>query len=49
MKVVESGIAAVTHDEDGQARYREEHERGWERHLGELREYVASKLPEAKR
>lgn len=49
LRVVESGIAAVTHDEEGRVRYRGEHERGWEQHLGELREYVASKLPGAKR
>ena len=49
LRVVESGIEAVTRDEEGRARYREEHERGWERHLGELREYVASKRHGAKR
>jgi uncharacterized protein YndB with AHSA1/START domain len=41
LKVVESGIAAVTPDEEGRALYVEEHEHGWERHLGELRDYVA--------
>jgi uncharacterized protein YndB with AHSA1/START domain len=48
LRVVESGIEAVARDEEDRARYREEHERGWERHLGELREYVASKLHGAK-
>jgi len=42
LRVIESGIEAVTHDEDGRARYREEHEQGWERHLGEMLEYVAA-------
>jgi uncharacterized protein YndB with AHSA1/START domain len=42
LTVVESGIDAVTHDEQGKARYREDHEQGWERHLGELLAYVAS-------
>jgi uncharacterized protein YndB with AHSA1/START domain len=43
LRVVESGIDAVTHDEEGKDRYRESHEQGWERHLGEMLEYVASK------
>jgi len=42
LRVIESGIEAVTHDEDGRARYREDHEQGWERHLGEMFDYVAS-------
>ena len=42
LRVIESGIEAVTHDEDGRARYREDHEQGWERHLGEMLDYVAS-------
>ena len=42
LTVLESGIAAVTHDEQSRARYFEEHQRGWQRHLGELREYVTS-------
>jgi uncharacterized protein YndB with AHSA1/START domain len=46
LTVVESGIGAVTHDERSRARYLEEHERGWGRHLGELRDYVASGPPE---
>lgn len=43
LRVVESGIDAVTHDEESKARYREEHEHGWEKHFGELLDYVASK------
>ena len=43
LRVVESGIAAVTHDEESKARYLEDHEQGWERHLGEMLDYVASK------
>jgi hypothetical protein len=42
LRVIESGIEAVTHDEDGRAGYREDHERGWERHLEEMLDYVAS-------
>ena len=42
LRVVESGIDAVTHDDEGRASYRDSHERGWERHLGELLDYVAS-------
>jgi uncharacterized protein YndB with AHSA1/START domain len=43
LRVIESGIAAVTPDEDGMARYLTDHEQGWERHLGEMLDYVASK------
>ncbi len=43
LTVIESGIDAVTHDEQGKTRYRAEHEQGWEKHLGELLDYVASK------
>jgi uncharacterized protein YndB with AHSA1/START domain len=42
LRVLESGIGAVTHDEEGRARYSESHERGWDKHLGELLDYVAS-------
>jgi uncharacterized protein YndB with AHSA1/START domain len=42
LRVVESGIDAVTDDEQGKARYIEDHEQGWERHLGEMFDYVAS-------
>ena len=43
LRVVESGITAVTGDEQSNARYVDEHERGWGRHLGELLDYVAGK------
>jgi uncharacterized protein YndB with AHSA1/START domain len=43
LRVLESGIDLVTHEEESQVRYVEEHEHGWGRHLGELRDYVASK------
>ncbi len=42
LRVIESGIEGVKHDEDSRARYREEHEQGWERHLREMLDYVAS-------
>jgi len=42
LTVVESGIGAVTHDEQGMVRYAEEHEQGWDRHLGEMLDYVAA-------
>jgi uncharacterized protein YndB with AHSA1/START domain len=42
LRVLESDIDAVTHDEKGKARYLDDHERGWERHLGEMLDYVAS-------
>jgi uncharacterized protein YndB with AHSA1/START domain len=42
LRVVESGIHAVTHDDEGKARYLESHEQGWEKHLGELLAYVTS-------
>jgi uncharacterized protein YndB with AHSA1/START domain len=43
LKVLESGIAAVRDDEEGRASYRKDHEQGWEKHLGELLDHVASK------
>ena len=43
LRVLESGIDAVTHDEEGKARYVEDHAQGWERHLGEMLDYVASR------
>ena len=43
LRVVESGIDAVTHDEEGKARYLGSHEHGWQKHLGEMLDYVASK------
>jgi uncharacterized protein YndB with AHSA1/START domain len=41
LRVLESGIGTVTHDEEGKTRYLEDHEHGWEKHLGELVDYVA--------
>jgi uncharacterized protein YndB with AHSA1/START domain len=49
LRVVESGIAAVTHDEQSNARYVEEHGHGWGKHFGELRDYIATKSSEATR
>ncbi len=42
LRVVESGIGAVTHDEQSRAQYHENHEQGWRRHLGELLDHVAA-------
>jgi len=42
LRVVESGIDAVTYDDESRTRYRGSHERGWEKHLGELLDYLAS-------
>jgi uncharacterized protein YndB with AHSA1/START domain len=44
LRVIESGIDAVTHDQAAKVLYLKEHEHGWERHLGEMRDYVASNL-----
>ncbi len=44
LRVLESGIDAVTRDDEGKGRYRESHEHGWEKHLGEMVDHVASKL-----
>jgi uncharacterized protein YndB with AHSA1/START domain len=43
LRVIESGIDAVAHDEQSRAHYRESHQQGWERHLGEMLDYMASK------
>lgn len=43
LRVVESGISAVTHDQQGEALYVKEHEHGWGKHLGEMLDYLASK------
>jgi uncharacterized protein YndB with AHSA1/START domain len=43
LRVVESGIDAVTHDDEAKARYLDDHGNGWGKHFGELLEYVASK------
>jgi uncharacterized protein YndB with AHSA1/START domain len=47
LRVLESGIGAVTHGEEDKDRYREDHAQGWERHLRELLDHVASKSLEA--
>jgi uncharacterized protein YndB with AHSA1/START domain len=49
LRVLESGIGAVTDDEEGTARYREDHGQGWQRHLGELRDHIASRSGAAAR
>jgi uncharacterized protein YndB with AHSA1/START domain len=49
LRVIESGIQAVTHDEQDRAQYRRDHEDGWGRHLGEMLDYVASKSSGATR
>ena len=40
LRVLESGIDAVTHDEQARARYLKDHEQGWDRHFGEMLDYV---------
>jgi len=49
LRVVESGINSVTHGDDDRARYLDSHEHGWEKHLGELLEYVAATAHETAR
>lgn len=49
LHVLESGIGAVTHGEQDESRYRESHENGWQKHFGELREYLAAKAGGAAR
>jgi uncharacterized protein YndB with AHSA1/START domain len=49
LRVVETGIDAVTQDEEEKARYLKDHERGWEKHLGEMLDYVATKARGATR
>ncbi len=49
LRVLEIGIDAVTRDEADKARYLANHEQGWGRHLGEMRDYVASKMRGAAR
>jgi uncharacterized protein YndB with AHSA1/START domain len=43
LRVLESGIDLVTHEEGDRARYTEEHGHGWERHFGELVDYLGGK------
>ena len=49
LRVVESGIDAVTHDEEEKARYLGSHEHGWQKHFGELLDLIASKSQKAAR
>jgi uncharacterized protein YndB with AHSA1/START domain len=49
LRVVESGIDVMTHDGEARARYLESHEHGWDKHLGELLDHVASSSREAAR
>ena len=42
LRVIESGIGAVADGEKARTRYLEDHEHGWEKHLGEMAEYLAS-------
>jgi uncharacterized protein YndB with AHSA1/START domain len=41
LRVVESGIAELERSEEELDKFTSEHERGWDVHLGQLREYVA--------
>jgi uncharacterized protein YndB with AHSA1/START domain len=43
LRVLESGIEALTHDGNAKSRYVEEHAEGWQRHFGELRDYVTAR------
>jgi uncharacterized protein YndB with AHSA1/START domain len=43
LRVLESGIGAVTRGPEDEERYRESHENGWGKHFGELLEYLAGK------
>jgi uncharacterized protein YndB with AHSA1/START domain len=45
LRVLESGIAAVTHDAESRAQYLKDHEHGWGKHFDELRDYVATSKP----
>ncbi|HEX5506175.1 MAG TPA: SRPBCC domain-containing protein [Thermomicrobiales bacterium] len=49
LRVVESGFARLDGTADENARYAEDHGRGWERELGELRDYVATVRGAARR
>jgi uncharacterized protein YndB with AHSA1/START domain len=43
LRVLESGFDVVSDSEADRASYRESHEHGWEKHFGELLDYVASR------
>ncbi len=42
LRVLESGIDAVTDDDEGAARYLKDHGHGWGKHLGELHDHLAA-------
>lgn len=42
LRVVESGFARLDGTAEENARYAEDHERGWERELGHLRDYLST-------
>jgi uncharacterized protein YndB with AHSA1/START domain len=42
LRVLESGIGAVTDDDEGAARYLQDHGHGWGKHLGELHDLLAA-------
>lgn len=48
LRVLESGIDAVTDDEQSKAQYGRDHAGGWARHFDELAAHVSSKLRGAK-
>lgn len=49
LRVLESGIGAVTRGPEDEERYRESHETGWGKHFGELLEYIAAEAEGARR
>jgi uncharacterized protein YndB with AHSA1/START domain len=44
LRVVESGLLALDWDEERKAHYVEEHNKGWDEHLADLREYAAARV-----
>jgi uncharacterized protein YndB with AHSA1/START domain len=42
LTVLESGIDTVTRDKQSRAQYLEDHGQGWERHLGEMLDYLGT-------
>jgi uncharacterized protein YndB with AHSA1/START domain len=49
LHVVESGFRELELPEEEQAKYAEENTEGWEHELGELRDYVATRVEPARR
>jgi uncharacterized protein YndB with AHSA1/START domain len=47
LRVVESGLLGLDWDEGRKAQYLDDHERGWDVHLADLREYMAARAPAA--